>query len=74
MAETGWWGAGAGVKPVWDPSFQLDLKPIRRKKVVDRSAMFGYTGRALNNSRGCHSQPGLWSGTHCGCATWWPWG
>ena len=49
--QEGGWGVGVGFKPVWDTSFQQDLKLIQRKKVGDRSTIFGYTGRALNNSR-----------------------
>lgn len=65
---------GVGLKPVWDTSFQLDLKLIGRKKVVDRSTIFSSPSRALNNPRGCPSPTGLWNGAPCSYATCWPLG
>lgn len=67
------WGVGVGLKPVWDTSFQLDLKLIGRKKVMDRST-FSSPSRALNNPRGCPSPSGLWNSTPCSYATCWPLG
>lgn len=45
-------GVGVGLRPLWNTSFQLDLKLIQRKKVEGQSTTFGYTGRALNNVGG----------------------
>lgn len=49
-------GGNVGFKPTRNTSFQLDLKLIEGKKVGDRSTTFDSIGRALNNSRGRHSQ------------------
>lgn len=43
---------GVGLKPVWNNSFQLDLKLIQRKKVGYRNTMFILIGRIPSSSRG----------------------
>lgn len=63
---------GIGLRPVWNTSFQLDLKLIQRKKVGGQSTFYGYIDRVLNNSRRRHSYHNLQNCTSCSCATWWP--
>lgn len=46
---------GIELRPVWNTSFQLDLKLIQRKKVGGPSTFLGYIDRVLNNSRRHHS-------------------